>query len=553
MNSLRFILELAQPYRKSLVGISVLTLAGSIFTLSIPWLAGQLLGGVIADRAPGIPLVVILLVGALVATTGLQIGSTILSAATSGHILADLRLQAYRHVQTLPQSFHDRSRQGEMLTLITFEVAMLSTFLTSTLATVPSLLLTAAGAVVLLFLIDPAMALFVPVLVPLFYILAKLAGRRLRVLSRRARMADADVVVAAETNLDMLPAIKAFAIEDARAESYSRALERARLVALSHSRIDAALAPAMGLLAALAAIGLVLTAGARFEANRDPGDLFSFLFYAALLARPVGGLANLYGQFQWAKGTLTRLRIVLSRDPEPGYAAGERPSRIAGSISFQDVHFSYPGRTGPLRGASLDIEKGEIVALTGANGAGKSTLVKLLTRFYEPQRGTILLDDTDIAAIHVQHLRRAIGMVPQRPLLFDGTLRENITLGIRNVDPDRLNAAIDLAQARDLVSALPEGLETRIGDHGVRLSGGQGQRIGLARALIGNPPILVLDEATSMYDLESEAAFVKDCMTALVDRTVIIITHRAATLALADRVAVVENGVIRTEECRPTR
>ena len=280
-------------------------------------------------------------------------------------------------------------------------------------------------------------------------------------------------------------------------------------------------------------------------ADGSPAELFAFLLYAALLTRPVGSLANMYGAYQMARGTLARLEDVLALEPEPGYAATARIERAKGDIRFDTINFAYPGRPPVLSDFSLAIRPGEIVALTGENGVGKSTLVRLLLRFYIPQSGTIQLDGQDISQLQLQDLRRQFGYVPQRALLFNGTIADNIAFGQSASDQQEAIArAARLAQADEFIAQLPDGLQTEIGDHGIRLSGGQRQRIALARALFRDPPIYILDEATSMYDLESEAAFVEDCVQTLKDRTVIIITHRPASLALADRVLKLsESGV----------
>ena len=205
------------------------------------------------------------------------------------------------------------------------------------------------------------------------------------------------------------------------------------------------------------------------------------------------------------------------------------------------MHFAYPDRPAALHGIDLTIVAGEIVALTGANGAGKSTLVALLMRLHDPCSGRILLDGQDITQIALRDLRRQIGFVPQRDLLFNGTVRDNIGFGLIGAYQDQIEAAARRAQAHDFILTLPQGYETLIGDHGVRLSGWQGQRVALARALLKDPPILVLDEATSMYDLDGESAFVDAAAAALHDRTVILITHRPANLALANRIIALES------------
>ena len=296
------------------------------------------------------------------------------------------------------------------------------------------------------------------------------------------------------------------------------------------------------------ALFLLLAGAAAGELERDPGRLFSFLFYAALLTRPVGSLAEVYGRLQIARGILARLERVLARPAEAGYAGADLPvaaSAAAGAVEFRDVSFAYEGRNPVLAHASFAIAAGETVALTGENGAGKSTIISLLLRFYDPDSGTILVDGQDIASLQVQQLRRMTGYVPQRALLFNGTVRENIAFGRPEADDEALLEAARLAQALEFIEDLPDGFDTQIGDNGVRLSGGQRQRIALARALLVDPPILILDEATAMYDLEGESAFVTACRTALKGRTVIIITHRPASLALADRVLLVEGGQVR--------
>lgn len=525
--------------------ISALTLAGSLATLAIPWLAGQLIGGVLDESDWQMERVITLLLAALVAMTGLNIAAAIISARISGQVLADLRSEAYAHVQRLPMAFHDRHRDGDILALMTYEVASLSQFLTSTLATTPSAVLTAAGAMALLFVIDPLMALFIPLLLPAFFIVLKLVGRRLRKLAASVREAGAEMMSAAEEDLEMLPATKAFAVEQMQEEKYARLTEEVRVLELAQERINAALAPAVALVSALAAIAIIVVAGDAIGERKSAAELFAFLLYAALLTRPMGALADFYGRFQAARGTLARLDTVLGTPPEPGYDQVRPIERARGAVAFCDVHFAYPGRDGPLHGADFSVAQGEIVALTGANGAGKSTLINLLLRYYQPKSGAILLDGQDIAQLKVQGLRRQFGLVPQRALLFNASVRDNIAFGAPGASDAEVIAAAELAQATAFINALPQGLTTQIGDHGTQLSGGQRQRIALARALLLDPPILIFDEATSMYDMAGEEAFVAACQTALKDRTVLIVTHRPASLALADRVIEIADGKAR--------
>ena len=541
--SWRFWAEWARRFRWQLVLIGGLTGLSSVATLAVPWLAAQLLGGLATEPsdvsdATDFSQIIILLVGALFALTALNIAASIVSERASLQILTELRTRIYNHVQAMRLSFHDASKTGDILALTSYEVGSLSDFLASTIANAPAMILTAIGAILILFWIDPIMAIIVPLLVPFFAILARLAGRRLRILSGEVRSAEANLAAIAERDLEMLPAIKAFAVEEHHRDGFAHAADRSRQLGFSLARLNAFVGPIMALVAALAAITvLVFGSEALASGERTPTDLFAFLLYAALLTQPVGRLAAMYGAYQMARGTLARLEGVLAIQPEDGYSAGQKLERATGALRVDDLSFAYEGRAPVFNRLSLFFRAGETVAITGENGVGKSTLVRLLLRFYQPISGTISLDDTDITSLDVQDLRRQFGYVPQRPLLFNGTVIENIVFGQSDaVDLTAVTRAAKASLASDFIEALPDGYDTQIGDHGVRLSGGQRQRIALARALYRDPPIYILDEATSMYDLESEAAFVEGCIETLKDRTVILITHRPASLALADRV-----------------
>ena len=541
----RTLLAHARPYRSQLALVVLLSLLSSFTGLALPWLGAQLLTGVLFSEPAQIATIAQLLFVTLIVLTGIVVASGALSASVSNRIQADFRRNIYAHMQRLPLGFFDQSRQGDLLALMTWEVARLSAFIAGTLTSVPAALLTCTGAVMVLFFIEPRIAILVPLLVPAYFISLKLIGRHLRSIARRVQEAEASIFASAEEDLEMLPAIKAFARENSRLAAYTMHLDESKALSIREARIYATLGPVMSLITALAAVALVILAGQSvIEERMTSPELFGFLLYAALLTRPVGDLSNLYGQFQTARGTLGRLQSVMEEPEEPGYTATYKRDQWRGEIEFRDVSFSYPGRRSTVRDVSFKISAGEIVALTGENGAGKSTLVSLLLGFYRQNVGSILVDDVDISTFEIRNLREAIGYVPQRPLLFNGTVRSNITFGREGATDSDLERAVDLAQARKFIEGLPYGLETEIGDHGVRLSGGQRQRIALARAILKDPPILVLDEATSMYDLEGEAAFVEACQSALSGRTVILITHRPASLALADRSIHIDGGRI---------
>lgn len=539
----RDLFSLITPYRRQLTIFGMLSTGSSLLMLAVPWLGGQLVGGILARGHGGTTAISSLLFLALSGNALISYATNYFSATTSARFLADLRRRVYDHVQRLPIEYHETHRQGDTLSLMTYELLYLSDFLTRTLASIPSRLLTAGGAVILMFRIDPVLGLLVPLLVPTFYIILKIVGRRMRKLAQAFQKAEVDVIVNAEENIAMLPAIKAFAREEIESRRYDARVNVALGLFLRQSRINAALEPFIAFVAACGAIGLIMFESQRVRSGAMvPAELLSLLFYAALLTRPIGALARAYGEMQLARGTLSRLNVMLKQAPESGYAAESKLTGTRGHICFRDVTFSYVGRNNVLSGLNLEIKPGEVIALVGENGAGKTTIVNLLLRFYNPVSGDIFIDGHDIGAIQVQELRQKIGIVPQRPLLFNGTIRANIAFGLEEASDLTIEQAARLAQAHDFILQMPQGYETEIGDHGVRLSGGQRQRIALARALLKDPPILVLDEATSMFDLEGENAFVEACTTALAGRTVILITHRPASLALANRMVRIENG-----------
>jgi len=539
--SRKFWIAWARRFKGPLALIAALTLLASVATLAVPWLAAQLLSGLLTGGANtlaiGLGETLAILIVVLVSLTVLTIAAGIVSETASARILTALREEIYDHVQLLPIGFHESSRRGDVLALTSYEVGNLSEFLASTLATAPAMILTALGAVVVLFAIDPSMALVVPLIIPIFYIAMRLAGRSLRTMSHDLRAAEVDLIAIAERDLEMLPAIKSFAAEAYHRDHFARAAHHSRRLAVRQARLNAFIGPAFALLAALAAIAVLVIGQDRLSAgDSNPGEVFAFLLYAALLTRPIGGLANVYSSYQIARGTLARLESVLALDAERGYDSPVAVERARGTIEFEAVTFAYPGRPAVLSEFDLTIAAGEIVALTGPNGVGKSTIARLLLRYQDPDAGHILLDGQDIRDIQVQSLRRQFGFVPQQPLLFNASIADNIAFGRPDAPHAQFERAARAAQASNFIERLPDGYGTLIGDQGVRLSGGQRQRIALARALFHDPPVYILDEATSMYDLDSEAAFVEHCVASLRGRTVIIITHRPKSLALADRI-----------------
>jgi subfamily B ATP-binding cassette protein MsbA len=534
------------PYRWSLLLAAGLMLGQSIVALTVPWLAGELTltligdgGGTFASSSP----IFLLMVAAFAAQAFLSTADTYVLARTGEHIVSALRIRVFDHLQSLPLAFHHDRRRGDVISMLTRDVDMLSGFVTGALVSIVPMMLTFCGAWILMLRIDWFLAALAGLLVPVFLITVKLLGRRIRPLSKEVGEAHAAAVAIAEENLGLLPIVKAFTREREVSDRYRAQSHRVRGLSNRLHLVLSALHPTASFLAATGIIVLLWIGSGELA----PAELVAFFMYGLLLARPMSGLAATWGETQHARAAAQRIEEVLRVQPEP-FDAGARPiAPVEGAISFEGVSFRYGERGPVLENLDLEIAAGETVAIVGENGAGKSSLVNLLLRFFDPQSGHLLIDGNDVSAVSLSSLRSQIGLVPQYILLLNGSICENIAFG--HVDPDlgAIRAAAEAARAHEFIDALPDGYDTLIGEGGVKLSGGQQQRIALARALFKDPPILILDEATSMFDPGGEEEFLTLGEDTFRDRTVILITHRRASLASADRVVRLEAGRIAPE------
>jgi subfamily B ATP-binding cassette protein MsbA len=552
---LRVLLAFAAPYRAPLALCALLMLAESAAALAVPWLGGKLAGALLpgeAAAASGASTILAAMLALFAVQALLKFANATLLGGTGERIVSDLKVRLYDHLQALPLSFFQQRRHGETLALLTRDVYVVGDFVSGTAIAVVPLLLTVAGSLLFMFRLQPWLALLAMVAIPLFYLVTKIVGRRLRPLASELQDEHAAAIAIAEENLGMLPAIKTFTREPQESARYRRQIDRILHLTSRQLRIQAALGPALQFVAAAGIVALLWLGGAELTRGRmTPAELVSFLLYAMLLTRPVAGLADVYGRTQSARGALARLLHALDETPEPPANVGAALPPVKGAIAFDRVSFGYPGRQPALDDVTLHVAAGETVAIVGPNGAGKSTLAHLLMRLHERGAGTIAIDGHDVAGVSLESLRRQIGVVPQHVLLFNASVRDNIAYGRPEPTDAEIEKAAKLARAHDFITALPQGYDTLIGDRGVRLSGGQQQRLALARALLKDPPILILDEATAMFDPQGEAEFLEGAREALAGRTVLLITHRPASLAVASRIVRMEGGRVIGEDRAP--
>jgi ABC-type multidrug transport system fused ATPase/permease subunit len=533
------LLRIVTPPAPTLAGIIAVLLLSTLAVLAQPWLAGQVTAQVVgqpADWKTTVGGLMAAWLGLVALRNALTVVSSTLIGSTGARMTARLRGRAYAHAQALPLAWHHDRRCGDTLALITQDTQVISQFVSGTLVGLLPMLLTFFGAFGMMLWLDATIAALIVLAVPLFILVSKLLGRSIRPQSARWMEAQSRLTAFTDENLRLMPIIKAFVREPVEQQRFREDNNALLNATCEQVRAQAIMGPAINLLASVSIIGLFWLGISHVESGQlSSGGLVSLMLYGLLMAQPVSGFASVYGQVQLVRGASQRLQAFFAQAQEVDTALPDLPAG-GGAIEFRNLHFAYPGRSPVFTAFNLQVAAGETIALTGPNGVGKSTLAHLLLRYIDPDQGQVIIDGTDLSSVNHASVRRAVGLVSQHTLLLNGTVRENLLYAKPDATAAEAEAAARVAGAVEFIAQLPNGYDTIIGDQGIKLSGGQRQRLSLARTLLLQPRILILDEATAMFDPQGEADFIERSRQLLATRTVILITHRPASLELADRV-----------------
>lgn len=543
------IFEFAKPYRRQFILAFIFLILSTATTLSFGLLIRQITNVIEGTSPLSLNQVVLVFLGILILQAIFSFFRVWFSAQVSERSMADVRKAVYSKIITLPINFFEQRRVGELTSRISSDVGQLQDVLSITLAELFRQIATLTVGTAIIFYLSWKLALFMLSTFPVMIVAAIVFGRFIRKLSKQSQDALANASVVVEETLQSINTVKAFTNERLEINRYQTALRLVVDNALKAAKYRGGFVSFIIFALFGGIIGVVWYGGSLVQAKEIPfADLLTFLIYTMYIGGSVAGMGDLYAQVQKTIGSSERILDILEETPEVDVTRQTLALSvpIEGNIAFRDVHFSYPSRPDieVLKGISLDVKAGRKIALVGQSGAGKSTIVQLLMRYYPIQNGSITVDGRNLSDLDVTELRQNIAVVPQEVILFGGSIFENISYGKPNATETEVMEAARKANALDFIQSFPDGLRTLVGERGVKLSGGQRQRIAIARAILKDPAILILDEATSSLDAESEHLVQGALDVLMQNRTTIIIAHRLATIRKVDTIYVIRDGQI---------
>jgi ABC-type multidrug transport system fused ATPase/permease subunit len=573
---LRWMAGLLRPYRGRVALTVIAILAATGAGLAPPYLAGQAIdAGIVTGDTSALTVIVIAFVGVAAVFALATYAQTYLVGWVGTRALQDLREHVFAHLQSMSIGFFTRRSPGVLISRMTNDIEALNQLLTSGVTTLFSSGLTLVGVVVIMFALDVKLALVTFLTFPL----VALASIVFRVASqgayRETRERIAAVTAYLQETLSGVRVVRSFGQEARHGAAMTELNEANREANMRTVYLNASYFPAIELLTAAGTAAIILYGGTQAIDNAiQIGTIVAFIGYLQVFFSPIQELSQLYTTYQQGMAALDKIFELLDTKPDMVDAPGAiDPGELRGEIQMEGVWFSYengpavrtregaseiagdderegaeaeqpPDDVWALREVDLHVPPGQTLALVGATGAGKSTFAKLVARFYDPQAGRVLVDGHDLRGVRQQALRRQLGIVPQEGFLFSGSVRENIAFGRPEASPEEIESAMAAVGATDFVAALPEGIDTQVGERGVQLSAGQRQLVAFARALLAEPRILILDEATSNVDVRTEKTIERGLERLLAGRTAIVIAHRLSTIRRAGKIVVLEGGRI---------
>jgi ATP-binding cassette subfamily B protein len=544
--SLRRVVGLAIPHWRKLAVATVALFVGSGVVLLYPQAARLLIDDVLADTSDWNMTTIGVGLGFLFILQAFFVGLRhYLFTVVGERIVADLRSRVYRSVIGQEIGFFDAEKTGDITSRLTSDTQTLQNTVTSNVSMALRYGVQAFGGIAAMVFTSYRLAAVMLLTVPPVVIAAVYYGRKLRSLSSDFQDTLADSTSLAEEALAGIRTVRGFGRENHEIARYDEAIEESFRLANLRAKLGGIFSGGVTFLGYFT-IGLILLYGGYLVTNDalTPGELTAFILYTLMVAFALAALSGLWTDFMKATGAARRVFELIDRLPKLEVPDDPVHERLEGHVKFDAVDFRYPTRPDrlALEDVTFSVEPGEKLALVGPSGAGKSTIANLLLRFYDPDAGTVLIDGSDLRNWEPEHLRAHTGVVSQEPVLFSGTVRENVLYGDLDASDERVVDALKAANAWEFVSEFEEGLETIVGERGVRLSGGQKQRVAIARALLKDPTFLILDEATSSLDVKSEALVQEALERLMRDRTTLIIAHRLSTVSNADRIVVLDRG-----------
>jgi ATP-binding cassette subfamily B protein len=541
------LLGFLRPYRAGAIWSIVLAGVAMAATVAIPWLTGRGIDAVTRHDRHELALLGVAVVGAALLRLGLSVGRRLVAGRVSLAIELDLRNLMYAHLQGLELGFFARQQTGQLMSRATVDLQSVRFFLGYGLVFIAQSGLTILLAAAAMLALQPGLAALALLPVPYVVVVAARYGRRSRPALQEVQQRIAELTADVEENIAGVRVVKAFAAEPRQLERFRGSVARVFDQSMVATRQRAFYNPYIGFLPNLG-LAVILLAGGRQVVNGSLtlGDFTAFYAYLLMLIGPMRQLGIALGLAQRATASGARVFELLDREPRIVTPPGAPPLPPGhGRVELRSLRFAYEGASGPaLHDIDLVVEAGTTVALVGATGSGKTTLVQLLGRLYDVSEGAVLIDGADVREVDLTSLRRSIAVVDDDPFLFSATVHENIAYARPDATREEVEAAAERAQAAGFISELPAGYDTRVGERGLTLSGGQRQRLAIARALLADPRILILDDATSSVDASTEQAIKAALREVMAGRTTFVIAHRLSTIALADDIVVLEGGTI---------